>query len=135
MNRVELVGRLTRDPDIRYTANQMCIATFYLAIDRPQKEGQEKKADFPCVKVFGRPAEAIETYCKKGKMVAVTGSLQTGSYEGKNGKVYTTDVVADKVDFLRDEKPAVKPEEKPEEKPVPEERQMGFASLDEDVPF
>ena len=129
MNRVELVGRLTRDPDIRYTADQLCIATFYLAIERPQKKGQDKIIDFPCVKVFGRPAEAVETYCKKGKLVAVTGSIQTGSYEGKNGKVYTTDVVADKVDFLGTENPTEKPIEKPEE------RQMGFASLDDDVPF
>ena len=125
MNRVELVGRLTRDPDIRYTADQLCIATFYLAIERPQKKG----VDYPCIKVFGRPAEAVETYCKKGKLVAVTGSIQTGSYEGKNGKVYTTDVVADKVDFLGAEHTIEKPIEKPEE------RQMDFASLDEDVPF
>ena len=123
MNRVELVGRLTRDPDIRYTADQLCIATFYLAIERPQKKG----IDYPCIKVFGRAAEAVETYCKKGKLVAVTGSIQTGSYEGKNGKVYTTDVVADKVDFLGTEKPV--------ERPIPEEKQMDFTSLDEDVPF
>ena len=121
MNRVELIGRLTKDPDIRYTDSQMCIATFYLAIDRPSKE---KMTDYPCIKVFGRSAEAVEKYCRKGKMVAVEGHIQTGSYQNKKGEtVYCTDVVADRLDFLGD---------KPERQ---EPQQVDFRALDENVPF
>ena len=125
MNSVNLIGRLTKDPDIRYTDKQMCVATFYLAVDRPSKE---KTTDFPCIKVFGRAGEAVEKYCKKGKMVAVSGHIQTGSYQNKKGEtVYCTDVVADKVEFLGGE------EKKPE--PPREESQIDFRAIDEAVPF
>lgn len=102
MNSVILIGRLTRDPEVRYTSGtQMAIATFNLAVDRPQRQGQEKQTDFPRVTVFGRQAETCEKYLKKGRLVCVSGRLQTGSYKNKNGDtVYTTDVVANRVEFL-----------------------------------
>lgn len=103
MNSVELIGRLVRDPDVRYTSgSQTAVATFTIAIDRPQRQdGSEKQADFPRITVFGRQAETCEKYLKKGRMVAIQGRLQTGSYQNKNGDtVYTTDVVANRVEFI-----------------------------------
>ena len=101
MNSVALIGRLTRDPEIRYTGDQMAIATFSIAIDRPPRRDGTKETDFPRITVFGRQAENCEKYLKKGRMVGVTGRIQTGSYTNKNGdKVYTSDIVADRVEFL-----------------------------------
>ena len=102
MNSVVLIGRLTRDPELRYTAgNQMAIAKFSIAVDRPQRAGKEKETDFPRITVFGKQAENCEKFLTKGRLVAVQGRLQTGSYQDKDGKtVYTTDVVADRVEFL-----------------------------------
>ncbi|MBO4235701.1 MAG: single-stranded DNA-binding protein [Firmicutes bacterium] len=102
MNSVILIGRLTRDPELRYTnGSQMAIAKFSLAVDRPVRQGEERKADFPRITVFGKQAENCEKYLTKGRMVCVQGRIQTGSYQDKDGKtVYTTDVVADRVEFL-----------------------------------
>lgn len=101
MNSVALIGRLTRDPEIRYTGDQMAIATFSIAIDRPPRRDGTRETDFPRITVFGRQAENCEKYLKKGRMVGVTGRIQTGNYTNKNGdKVYTTDIVADRVEFL-----------------------------------
>lgn len=122
MNLVVLVGRLTRDPEVRYTPSQMAVATFTLAIDRPA--GKEKHTDFPRVTVFGKQAENCERFLKKGLRCGVQGTLQTGSYE-KNGETrYTTDVIASRVEFLEwaGEKPAFDA--------APE-----FIAVDEDVPF
>lgn len=100
MNNVQLIGRLTRDPETRYTANQMAVCSFTIAIDRPPKDG-EKKTDYPRVTVFGRTAENCERFLSKGRLVGVSGRLQTGSYTDKNGAtVFTTDVIADRVEFL-----------------------------------
>lgn len=131
MNSVELSGRLARDPEIRYTSSQTCVASFTLAVDRHDKE---KHTDFPSVKAFGRLGEIVEKYCKKGKGVEVRGELETGSYEGKNGTVYTTDVVIDKLILMSDAKKAeAKAEPKQEAKPEPTQEQ--FEALDDDVPF
>jgi len=103
MNNVELIGRLTRDPDVRYTSgnNQQAVATFSLAIDRPPDRNGQKQTDFPRVTVFGRQAENCEKYLKQGRLVAIQGRIQTGSYKNKNGDtVYTTDVVANRVEFI-----------------------------------
>ena len=102
MNSVMLIGRLTRDPEVRYTSgSQMAVANFTLAIDRPARQGEERKADFPRIIVFGRQAETCEKYLAKGRLVAVEGRIQTGSYQNRNGAtVYTTDVVASRVEFL-----------------------------------
>lgn len=124
MNHVVLIGRLTRDPEIRYTANtQMAVATLTIAVDRPVKAGEEKKADFPRIIIFGRQAENCERYLSKGSRIAVQGRIQTGQYKDKDGKtVYTTDVIADRVEFLEFG-------EKKEDAP------SGFSQLDEDIPF
>lgn len=100
MNAVQLVGRLTKDPEIRYTDDQMAIARFTVAIDRPPRDGK-KEADFPNVVVFGKQAENCGKYTAKGKLIGIEGRIQTGSYTNKNGdKVYTTDVIANRVEFI-----------------------------------
>ena len=105
MNRVVLMGRLTRDPEIRYTQgdNPMCIARYTLAVDRRfnRNAGNDgNNADFiPCV-CFGKTAEFVEKYLKKGTKMAVTGRIQTGSYTNRDGvKVYTTEVVVEDQEF------------------------------------
>ncbi len=102
MNSVVLIGRLTRDPEVRYSpGSQLAVATFNLAIDRPVRAGKERQTDFPRITVFGKLAENCEKYLAKGRLVAINGRLQTGSYQNKNGDtVYTTDVVANNVEFL-----------------------------------
>lgn len=102
MNSVQLIGRLTRDPEIRYTSgSQMAVATFTIAIDRPTRAGGERQTDFPRITVFGKQAETCEKYLSKGRKVAIEGRIQTGSYQDKDGKtVYTTDVVANRVEFI-----------------------------------
>lgn len=123
MNNVQLIGRLTRDPETRYTPNQTAVCSFTIAIDRPAKQGEEKKTDFPRVTVFGRTAENCERFLSKGRLVGVSGRLQTGSYTDKNGAtVFTTDVIADRVEFLeRAEQRAEQkqPEPVPNAEPVP----------------
>ena len=105
MNKVILMGRLTRDPEVRYTTgdNQMAIARYTLAVDRRFSRGGNNdgnNADFiPCV-VFGKSAEFTERYLKKGTKIAVTGRIQTGSYTNRDGvKVYTTEVVVEDQEF------------------------------------
>jgi single-strand DNA-binding protein len=101
MNNVVLIGRLTNDPTVRYTADQMAIASFTVAVDRPASADKEKQADFPRVTVFGKQAENCEKYLTKGRQVAVQGRIRTGSYKNKEGAtVYTTEVVAERVEFL-----------------------------------
>lgn len=101
MNSVSLVGRLARDPDVRYTPSQMAVARFTVAVDRPFSRDSEQTADFISCVAFGKSAEFIEKYFTKGRPIGITGRIQTGSYTNKDGvKVYTTDVVADRVEFV-----------------------------------
>ncbi len=104
MNQVVLIGRLTRDPELSYTANsQTAVAHFTLAVDRPtaRRNDGEQTADFIRITVFGKQAETSERYLSKGRQVAIHGRIQTGSYTNRDGaRVYTTDVIADRVEFL-----------------------------------
>lgn len=98
-NLVVLIGRTTKDPDLRYSQNGTAITRFTLAVDRPVKSGEEKKADFPQIICFGKTAEFVANYIVKGQKIAVQGRLQTGSYQKNDGTtVYTTDVIADRVE-------------------------------------
>lgn len=142
MNQVCLVGRLTRDPDVRYTNGGMSIARFSIAVDRRFKKEGQADADFPGVVAFGKTAEFIEKYFKKGMRIGLTGRLQTGSYDREDGaKVYTTDVVAENVEFVeskgsgpanaRPEAAAAGPDQQPDAD--------GFLNIpegiDEELPF
>lgn len=102
MNKVILIGRLTKDPDTRYSqgANAMAIARYTLAVERRFKKENEQSADFINCVSFGKFAEFAEKYFYKGIKIAITGRLQTGSYTNKEGqKVYTTDVVVEEQEF------------------------------------
>lgn len=103
MNKVILMGRLTRDPDVRYSSgdNAMAIARYTLAVDRRfKRNGDDQTADFIGCVAFGKQGEFAEKYLRKGTKVAVEGRIQTGSYTNKDGqKVYTTDVVVEQQEF------------------------------------
>lgn len=104
MNKVELVGRLTRDPEVRYTQgeNASAVARFSVAVNRRFKNAEGNyDADFINCVAFGKSAEFIEKYFRKGMAIGLTGRIQTGSYTNKDGvKVYTTDVVVEEAEFV-----------------------------------
>lgn len=102
MNSVSLIGRLTKDPDVRYGAeNQLAVARFSVAIDRGKdRDGQSRGTDFPNIVCFGKTAELVEKYMAKGRLVGIQGRVQTGKYEKDGRTIYTTDILADRVDFL-----------------------------------
>ncbi len=137
MNSVVLIGRLTKDPEERYTAaTQMCVATFTVAVDRPVRAGGEKQTDFPRVTVFGKQAENCVKYLAKGRLVGIQGRLQTGSYKNKDGQnVFTTDVVADRVEFLEWGDRTQGVQNAANNGQLQEEMPAGFQAVDEDVPF
>lgn len=103
MNSVALVGRLARDPEVRYSqgGNQTCVARYTLAVTRPFKDANgQYGADFISCVAFGKAGEFAEKYLKKGMMIGITGRIQTGSYDDKDGKkVYTTDVIVATQEF------------------------------------
>lgn len=102
MNRVVLVGRLTRDPELRYTPSGVAVATFTLAVNRTFTNQQgEREADFINCVVWRKAAENVANYLRKGSLAGVDGRIQTRNYEGQDGKrVYVTEVVAESVQFL-----------------------------------
>ena len=102
MNKVIEIGRLTKDPEIRYSqgANTTCVARYTLAVDRKFKQAGQPEADFINCIAFGKLGEFAEKYLHQGTKIAVTGRIQTGSYTNKDGnKVYTTDVVVEEQEF------------------------------------
>lgn len=117
MNNITLIGRTTKAPEVRTSASGVAVGRFTLAVDR-EKEG----ADFISVICFGKTAELVQKYVDKGKQLGISGRIQTGSYEKDGHKIYTTDVVADRVEFLG----------KKENSEAPE----GFSQItDDDIPF
>ena len=149
MNKVTLVGRLTRDPDVRYSAGEqsMAIARYTLAVDRRgKKQDGQPTADFINCVAFGRIAENAEKYLAKGRQVAVSGRIQTGSYTNKEGqKVYTTEVVIEDQEFVGSKSDA---QSQPQGNsgnaqapamPMPSDAGDGFMNIpegiDEELPF
>ena len=133
MNKAQLVGRLTKDVEVRYSQgdSQMAIARFTVAVDR---RGKNNEADFISCVAFGKTAEFVEKYFSKGNRIGICGHIQTGSYTDKDGKkVYTTDVVADEAEFVESKSSA----EQTTAKPAVDEN--GFMNIpdniDEDLPF
>ena len=130
MNKVVLIGRLTREPEVRYSGEK-AIARYALAVDRKFKREGEPTADFINCVTFGKNGEFAEKYLRKGMKIAVTGRIQTGSYTDKDGKkVYTTDIVVEEHEFC---------ESKGIQEAVPSTDADGFMSIpdniDEDLPF
>lgn len=101
MNHVIISGRLTKDVECKYTHNQMAVARFSIALDRGKdKDGNSRGADFPNCVAFGRTAENLEKFSGKGLRVSIIGHIQTGNYDKDGQKHYTTDVIADRVEFI-----------------------------------
>ena len=140
MNKVILMGRLTRDPDIRYTQSnsaqkQTCIARYSLAVNRRFNRDGEQKADFISCVAFGHQAEFTEKYLRKGTKIALTGRIQTGSYTNRDGqKVYTTDVVVEEQEFAESKAAGQTTQQNPT--PVSEDGFMEIPDgLEEELPF
>lgn len=139
MNSVSLIGRLTKDPEVRYGAeSQTAVARFSIAIDRGKdKSGESRGTDFPNIVCFGKTAELVERFVSKGRLVGIQGRIQTGKYEKDGRTVYTTDVLADRVEFLdwgdkNEGGGGQAPTAKKPASDVPE----GFGTLtDDDIPF
>ena len=137
MNKVIEIGRLTKDPEIRYSqgANTTCIARYTLAVDRKFKQEGQPAADFINCIAFGKLGEFAEKYLHKGVKIAVTGRIQTGSYKNKDGNtVYTTDVVVEEQEFCES-----KSQSNSQPQPAPSNSD-GFMSIpdgleDEGLPF
>lgn len=112
MNKVILMGRLTRDPNVKYTQQNslqesMCVTRYTLAVDRRGTRDGQQSADFISCVAFGKNGEFAEKYLKQGTKIAVTGRIQTGSYTNRDGqKVYTTDVVIEEQEFAESKKAA-----------------------------
>jgi single-strand DNA-binding protein len=106
MNRTILVGRLTKDPELKYTSSGVPVANFTLAVNRPfSSQSGEKEVDFINIQVWRKPAENVANFLSKGSLAGVDGRIQTRNYEGQDGKrVYITEVVADSVQFLEPKK-------------------------------
>ena len=135
MNKVILIGRLTRDPEVRYTQgqNSTAVARYSLAVDRKFKKQGEPDADFINCVAFGRSGEFAEKYLSKGTKIAVTGRIQTGSYTNQNGqKVYTTDIVVEEHEFCESKGTA-------SGQPAAPKSSDGFMqipeSMDDELPF
>lgn len=141
MNKVVLMGRLTRDPEVRYSSgeNALAIARYTLAVDRRFQRDGEASTDFiPCVS-FGRTAEFTEKYFRKGLKIAVTGRIQTGSYTNREGqKVYTTEVVVEEQEFAESKSSGSGSSQKQTPQPSPTD-QEGFMNIpdgiEEELPF
>lgn len=126
------IGRLTKDPDTRYTTDNMAVARFTVAVDR---YGKDAGTDFINCVAFKNTAEFIDKYFRKGMKIGITGHIQTGKYDNKDGKtVYTTDVVVDRAEFV--EKKADAPETigQPTENPTDEFMKIPD-NIDEEIPF
>lgn len=136
MNTVILIGRMTKDAEVSYTQSNTAIARFTLAVDRPAKQGEERQADFPRCVAFGKTADLLSRYCGKGSKLGVEGRLQTGSYQ-KDGKTYyTTDVIANRIEFLDSKREAVQTDcpsrpAQPSQMDIP----SVFEYTDEDIPY
>ena len=132
MNKAILMGRLTRDAEVRYSADNKAVARFNLAVDRDYKREGEQNADFISCVAFGRTAEFLEKYGTKGTKFALVGRIQTGSYTNKdNVKVYTTDVICEHVEFAESKREG--------SQPAPAADADGFMNmpdgLDDELPF
>lgn len=138
MNKIILMGRLTRDPEVRYSQGEkpMAIARYTLAVERKFKRDSEPNADFINCIAFGKNGEFAEKYLHKGIKIAIEGRIQTGSYTNKDGqKVYTTDIVVESHEFC--ESKNASQGERPQ--PMPQTGSDGFMSIpdgiDEELPF
>ncbi len=144
MNKVILMGRLTRDPDVRYGRGQapVCVARYTLAVDRRFKREGEQAADFINCVAFSKSGEFAEKYFRQGMKITISGHIQTGSYTNREGvKVYTTDVIVDEQEFAESKRETQGNTGRQQESlpPVPYTEDGGFMNIpddiDEELPF
>lgn len=138
MNKVILMGRLTKDPDVRYTQGNepMAVARYTLAVDRRFKSDGEQGADFIRCVAFKKNGEFAEKHLNKGKKIIIEGRIQTGSYENNNGEtVYTTDIIVEHHEFA--ESKVASETNKPQAEPQPQPDNDGFVEVPDDdgLPF
>ena len=137
MNLVILMGRTTKDIELRYTQNSLAVARFTLAVDRPYtKQGEERKTDFiPCV-AFGKLAENLEKYISKGRRIVIEGRIQVDSYDRDDGsKGYSTSVIVERFHFA-DSKPGEQAQEVSQQGPEPQDDFYdSFDDNEDDLPF
>ena len=134
MNKVILIGRFVRDPEIRYTPNDRCCANFSIAVDRKYKQEGQQDADFPRVIAWGKTAEFIEKYFRQGMKIVIEGRIQTGKYTNKEGQtVYTTDVVAESVEFAESKSAASNGNNSKPAESKPKIDEDGWMSIPDDV--
>ena len=132
MNQVTLIGRLTKNPEMSYTPNnQTAVCKFTLAVDRIKKG----EADFIRVTTFGKTAELVDRYLEKGRQLAVIGRIQTGSYEKDGQRVYTTDVIADRIEFIGSANQTATEEETSAAAKADWKIEDTFAKAEDDIPF
>lgn len=140
INSVILVGRLTKDPELRYTSNGVACCQFSLAVSNGKsKDGEERPASFPNIVVWDKQAENLAKYQKKGSQIAVDGKIQTRSYENEKGvKVYVTEVVAMQIQFLdskKDERPLPPEPDYPTSFKSEEVDNFNFGNIDNQTQF
>src|SRR5699024_8645834 len=139
INRTVLVGRLTKDPELKYTQSGVAVARFTLAVNRNFKNAQgQQEADFIPIQVWRKQAENVSNFLNKGSLVGVEGRIQTGSYEKDGQRVFTTDVVADSVQFLESKKDREQQPNnyQPQQGYIPSNNQGGQSDvMDSDLPF
>lgn len=150
VNNVVLVGRLTKDVELKYTQTGMAVAKFILAVNRQFKKEGQPDADFIACTAFNKTAENLANFMRKGSQIGVVGNIQTGSYDDKDGKrVYTTDVICNNIQFLesRQEQQGgqqqtqqqyqAPPQQQQQRKPQYQQQQpfVGQPMNDEDLPF
>ena len=118
LNLVTMIGRIAGDIDLRYSAEGTAVVSFSLAVNR----GKEKEVDFIRCKAFKKTAEILAEFCKKGSRINVVGNIRTGSYEKDGKKVYVTDIIVDRFQFL-------------DAKPVEQKEEPNGNTLEDDIPF
>ncbi|MCT2909283.1 single-stranded DNA-binding protein [Schleiferilactobacillus harbinensis] len=135
INHATLVGRLTRDVDLKYTNNGTAVASFTVAVDRNFKNAQgERETDFINCVMWRKAAESFAKYTQKGSLVGVEGQIQTSTYDNKQGqKVYVTKLVVDQFSFLDPKKTDVPAQ--PNSKPVNQVDPASTVVNDDDLPF
>ena len=137
MNSCQLVGRMVADPEIKYTNDGKSIAKFRIAVDRQFKKEGQPDADFLNCNAFGKTAEFIEKYFHKGMKIGLVGRIQTGSYEKDGRTYYTTDIIADNVEFVESKQSSQEQaQEQPKTQQKPKQTQGandGFMNLPDEI--
>lgn len=133
MNNVILIGRLTRDPELRRTNSGEAVASFTLAVNRPYESADGQQADYPNCVIWGKGAENVDKYCFKGSLVGVEGCLRTRSYDNAQGnRIYVTEVICQRVQFLYTKK-----KDETQQQKVPQDNfyDTNFVLEDDDIGF